>query len=279
MAVTGGVSVIIRARDEAEELRRCLEALREQQGVGMLETIYVDTGSLDHTRQVLAALPTKAIDALPTKAIWTPRESAVSFGAALNLGAANATGSVLVALSAHVILPDRGWLARAAAALADPRVACASGDAYGPDGERLTAAVDQDAALARRRPEWGYANGAGAFRAALWRQRQFRADLPGCEDKEWALHWLAQGYVCRVDPSLAVGHDHTHDSLPAIFRRSQREHRAYRMFLTGREDYGLKDLAKDWWSDLRWYDSAFRARLSPRRAARLAGAYRGRKPT
>jgi hypothetical protein len=158
-------------------------------------------------------------------------------------------------------------------------VACASGDVYGPDGERLTAAVDQDAALARRRPEWGYANGAGAFRASLWRQRPFRGDLPGCEDKEWALHWLKQGYVCRVDPALAVGHDHTHDSLRAIFRRARREERAYRMFLTGREDYDPSDLAEDWWSDLRWYDSALRARLSPRRTARLLGAYRGRKQT
>lgn len=178
-----------------------------------------------------------------------------------------------------MILPDSGWLARAAAALTDRRVACASGDSYGPDGERLTAALEQDAALARRRPEWGYANGAGAFRASLWRERPFRDDLPACEDKEWALHWLKRGYVCRVDPALVVGHDHTHDSLRAIFRRAQREQRAYAGFLEDRGDYGARELAHDWWSDLRWYDPALRARLSPRRTARLLGAYRGRHGT
>jgi glycosyltransferase involved in cell wall biosynthesis len=271
MAASGGVSVIIRARDEAEDLRRCLEALSGQEGVGEVETIYVDTGSVDHTRQVVVALGTQAI--------WSPREAAFSFGDALNLGAENAHGDVLVALSAHVILPDSGWLARVVAALADPRVACVGGDVYGPDGERLTAVLDQDASLARRRPEWGYANGAGAFRATLWRQRPFRGDLPGCEDKEWALHWLERGYVCRIDPALAVGHDHTHDSLRSIYNRARREEQAYGMFLEGRESYGLSELAKDWWSDLRWYDSAARARLSRRRAARLLGAYGGRHRT
>jgi glycosyltransferase involved in cell wall biosynthesis len=271
MAATVGASVIIRARDEAEQLRRCLTALHRQEGVGEIETIYVDTGSVDHTRQVVGSLGAQAI--------WSPRGAAFSFGDALNLGAANAHGDVCVALSAHVILPDSRWLARAVAALADPHVACTSGDVYGPDGERLAAARDQDAALARRRPEWGYANGAGAFRASLWRQRRFRADLPGCEDKEWALHWLDRGYVCRVDPALAVGHDHTHDSLRAIFHRARREQRAYGAFLEGREAYGLSELAKDWWSDLRWYDSALRARLSPRRTTRLLGAYRGRRGT
>jgi glycosyltransferase involved in cell wall biosynthesis len=268
MAAAGSVSVIIRARDEAENLRRCLADLRAQQGVEVLETIYVDTGSADHSLAVATHSGAAAIEA--------PRGQPFSFGAALNLGAQDAVGAVLVALSAHVVLPDSGWLARALAALNDPRVACASGDVYGPDGDALTVARDQNAALARRRPEWGYANGAGAFRAELWRQRPFRTDLPGCEDKEWALHWLEHGYVCRVDPALAVGHDHTHDPLRAIYSRARREEQAYTMFLPDRTEYGLGDLARDWWSDLRWYDSAARARVSPRRAARLLGGYAGR---
>ncbi|MGH2867582.1 MAG: hypothetical protein ACRDNK_08445, partial [Solirubrobacteraceae bacterium] len=74
-------------------------------------------------------------------------------------------------------------------------------------------------------------------------------------------------------------HDHSHDSLRAIYHRAQREEQGYASFLDGREDYGPRELAHDWWSDLRWYDSALRARLSLRRAARLAGAFRGRHTT
>jgi hypothetical protein len=79
-----------------------------------------------------------------------------------------------------------------------------------------------------------------------------------------------------VDPTLAVDHDHTHDSLRAIFNRARREAQGYAAFLD-QEPYGPRELLDDWWSDLRWYDSAARARLSHRRAARLLGSYAGRR--
>jgi glycosyltransferase involved in cell wall biosynthesis len=266
---TGGVSVIVRARDEEQSLGRCLSSIAGQAGVdGPVELIVVDSGSRDGTVEVArrhgATIATIAADPY-------------SYGGALNLGAERARGSVLVALSAHAVAPDQRWLARLTAPLAqDTTVACTCGDLHGPDGERLDGPIDQDEALARRRPEWGYSNAAGAFRAELWRRRGFREDLVACEDKEWALHWLARGYMCRVDPALAVEHDHTHDPLRAIYGRARREAAAYAQFL-GARPYGASDLIGEWWSDLRWYDSAARARLSPRRTARLLGAYAGRR--
>jgi rhamnosyltransferase len=187
----------------------------------------------------------------------------------------DARGELLVALSAHAFPPDPGWLGRIADQFAQPNVACASGDRYDADGGPLTTRVHQDIELARRRPEWGYANGAGAFRAELWRQRPFRAELPGCEDKEWAWHWLERGYVCTIDPALAVEHDHTHDGLRSIYARARREAAGYAAFVD-LPAYGPRELVRDWWSDLRWYRSAARARLSHRRAARLLAAYAGR---
>ncbi|HEX3510156.1 MAG TPA: glycosyltransferase, partial [Solirubrobacteraceae bacterium] len=266
---TGGVSVIIRARDEAAALTRCLSSLEGQRGLDEpAELIVVDGGSRDGTVAVARRHGARIIAVAP---------GPYSFGGALNLGAAEAHGAVLVALSAHALPPDESWLARLSAPLAaDPRVACACGDAYGPDGEPLTVPIDQDEALARRRPEWGYSNAAGGFRAELWRERGFRADLGACEDKEWALHWLARGYVCHVDPSLRVAHDHTHDPLRAIYRRAHREAAAYADFLGPCRSTGAA-LLREWWSDRRWYDSAARARLSPRRTARLLGAHAGRR--
>lgn len=266
---TGGVSVIVRARDEEESLERCLSAIAGQRGVGKAaELIVVDGGSRDGT---------VAVARRHGAGVATVPPGPYSYGGALNLGAAMATGSILVALSAHALAPDEGWLARLTAPFAqDAAVACACGDVYGPDGRRLRGPITQDEALARRRPEWGYSNAAGAFRADLWRRRGFREDLGACEDKEWALHWLAEGYACRVDPALAVEHDHTHDPLRAIYARARREATAYAQFL-GPRPAPPRQLFAEWWSDLRWYDSATRARLSPRRVARLAGAYAGRR--
>jgi len=110
--------------------------------------------------------------------------------------------------------------------------------------------------------------------------------LPGVEDKEWALHWLDRGYECLIDPGLAVAHDHADDRLPAIYRRARREAEGYAAFVD-RGPGTAAALARDWWSDRRFYDSAARARLTPRRAAPLgcsaitrgAGARHERPPT
>jgi rhamnosyltransferase len=268
-----GVSVIIRVRDERANLERCLGLMAAQRGVEEVELIVVDGGSRDGT-------PDAARDR-GARVLVTDPLAPFSFGGALNLGARHASHEVLISLSAHAFPRDPGWLSRLAAALEGaPERACACGDTYGPDGAPLRAPIDQDASLADRRPEWGYANAAGAFRAELWRRRPFRADLPGCEDKEWALYWLREGYRCRVDPALAVEHDHTHDSLSAIYARARREAEAYVMFLGADAPgaTGMRGLAREWWSDTRWYGSPLRARLSHRRAARLLGAHRGRRP-
>jgi rhamnosyltransferase len=263
------ITVIIRARDQAANIDRTLTLLRAQRLTAdqRLETVVVDNGSLDGTGTIAEGHGARVIE-LPV--------GAFTFGGALNLGAANARGRLVVALSADAFPPDREWLARLTAAFDDERVACASGDRFGPDGEPLTSPAEQDLALAQRRPEWGYSNAAGAFRRELWTRRPFRADLPGCEDKEWALHWLDQGFVCVIDPALAVEHDHTHDSAASIYRRARREAQGYAMFLdTGRPR--VAELCREWWADTRWYDSSLRARLSHRRAARLLGAYAGRR--
>ena len=88
--------------------------------------------------------------------------------------------------------PTRSWPAPAAMPTGPTGRAAARPD---PPGRRSWPADGR---------EWGFANGAGAFRAELWRERPFREDLPGCEDKEWALHWLDRGYGCLIDPALAV---------------------------------------------------------------------------
>jgi glycosyltransferase involved in cell wall biosynthesis len=260
--------VIIRARDEAASIGRCLELIREQRlGHEPPEVIVVDSGSRDTTPEIARRQGASVV---------TIPESAFTFGRALNLGAANARGELLVALSADAFAPDPGWLARLCEPFADARVACACGATRGPDDRPLTRRIVQDEELVERWPEWGYSNGAGAFRAALWRARPFRADLPGCEDKEWAWHWLHRGYVCVVDPTLASDHDHTHDSLSSTYRRASREARGFAGFLDV-PHYGPRELARDWWTGRGWHRSPLRARASPRRLARLLGAYAGRR--
>ena len=70
------ISVIVRARDEAGAIGRCLELVRDQDVDGMrVETIVVDNGSRDQTVAIVA--PTGAWNAKVTDRtkIWLDRSS------------------------------------------------------------------------------------------------------------------------------------------------------------------------------------------------------------
>ena len=257
--------VVIRALDEAEAIGRTLDLLAAQEAAS--DVIVVDSGSRDGTDRIARERGARVLR--------IAREE-FTFGRALNLGASEVRGEVVVALSAHAFPPDTGWLGRMTAWFADPDVACAFGETVDWAYRPLAGAVRQDAALLRAHPYWGYSNGAGAFRASLWRERPFREDLPGSEDREWSLWALDRGGVCVLDPSLAVEHDHSRDSLRACFTRYQREARGFAMFLD-LPPYGLRDLAAEWWSEQGAHRSRARARLDPRRMARLAGKWAGRR--
>ncbi len=259
-------SVVIRVRDEAQALHRVLGLLAGQTAAH--EVVVVDSGSKDGSQDVARAAGARVLALAPAD---------FTFGGALNVGAGVCAADVVVALSAHAFPRDRGWLERMAGALDDPRVACAFGPERDAAGDPLAHPVFQDAERLRAAPEWGYSNGAGAFRRSLWAERPFRADMPGTEDREWALWALEERHgLCVLDPALAVEHDHLHDGLRQTFVRARREARGYAMFLD-RDRYGARDAATEWWTQQGWHRSLLRARLDPRRVARLAGTWAGRR--
>ena len=76
--------------------------------------------------------------------------------------------------------------------------------------------------------------------------------MPGTEDKEWAWHWLQQGYVCVITPELKVEHDHTKDPLRDTWIRARREWIGYDMYMD-LEPYALRDAFRDFRSAARQY--------------------------
>lgn len=259
--------MVIRARDEAASIGAVLDRLAAQALVP--EVIVVDSGSRDAT--VAEVRRRAGVELLELPA------AEFTFGRALNLGARAASAPVIAALSAHAMPPDDGWTARIAGWFEDPSVACVFGETVDPGFRPLPGPFRQDAAHARDHPYWGYGNGSGAFRAAWWREAPFREDLPGAEDREWALRVLAaRDAVCVLDPALAVHHDHSRDPLRACFARYSREARGFAMFLD-LPPYPARAAVAEWWTDQGGHRSRARARLDPRRMARLAGKWHGRR--
>jgi rhamnosyltransferase len=231
------------------------------------QIVVVDSGSTDGTVDIVRGRADELIE-IPA--------ASFTFGGALNTGAERATEEVVVALSAHAFPKDEGWLERMAAAMADPQVCCASGQHADPEGRTLDRDVVQDLALARAHPFWGYSSHAGGFRRSLWAQRPFRTDMTASEDKEWAWHWLERGHTAVLSPGLTVDHSHVGDPPRAQFDRAYREW-SWATAFADVEPLSVRELATRWWSDREFYDSALRARLAPKRLARLTGEFAGRR--
>jgi rhamnosyltransferase len=255
-------TVVIRAKDEAPSIGRTLGLLAEQDVAKSLETIIVDSGSSDSTVAVARHAGAQVVE-IP--------EQAFTFGRALNRGCEVASSDIVIALSAHAFPPDPGWARRMLTAFENDRVACACGYEVDPNGLPLTGPRLQDADEVRRYPLWGYSNACGAFRHRLWKARPFREDMPGTEDKEWAAHWIREGYLGLVDPALSVEHGHHGDGPLLTYRRSRREWEGFLMYLD-LPPYRLTDLARDWSTVEGWRQLA-----GWRRAVTLAGEWSGRR--
>ena len=259
------VSVVIRCKDEAPSIGRVLDVLDGQ--TVRPQVIVVDSGSTDGTLDILRPRDLELVE-IPA--------ASFTYGGALNTGTERASAEVVVALSAHSFPRDDRWLEHVLDAMAEPDVACASGQGVGPDGAPLTARMRQDQAIARAHPLWGYSSHAGAFRRSLWAQHPFRADMPFSEDKEWAWHWLHRGLTVVLDPALVVDHGHGGDPLREQWRREYLQWKGHAMYRRVEPPDGVA-LLRTWWSDREGYDSTLRARLSPKRLARLAGSYVGQR--
>jgi glycosyltransferase involved in cell wall biosynthesis len=264
---TSLVRVVVRAKNEAASIGTTLDRLAQQTIADRAEIVVVDSGSTDRTVEIARRSGARLIE--------IPSES-FTYGGSLNTGCRDAETPFLVALSAHAPPVGPTWLERLLAPFEDERVCAVCGYEKAPDGGMLAAPLTQDQTLAETHPYWGYSNSAGAFRTELWRARPFREDMSGTEDKEWAWHWLKQGYVVVVDPALVTEHSHADEGLVQTFRRARLEWAGFAAYLD-LEPYGARDVARDWWQRLDGYPSHLRARVGPRRLARLIGAWRGRQ--
>lgn len=259
------LSALIRCRDEEHGIGPLIDMLRSQSVAQAIEIVIIDSGSRDAT---IPQIRRRGIEPLH----MPPHE--FTYGRGLNLAAAQAQAPLCVAISAHALPPDEHWAARMVAAFDDRRVACAFGESVGPDLRPLGGPLLQDLAHAEAHPFYGYSNSAGGFRRELWQEHPFDEQLAASEDREWAWHWLRQGWLVRLDPTLAVHHSHRDEGPLRTFTRARGNLAATRRFRAV-DPLPLRTVLAEWWRGPHLHRSMTRARLDPRRAAQLAGKYAG----
>lgn len=183
------VSVVIRNRNEAATLRHVLASLAVQADPAD-EIVVVDNGSTDDSRDVAAGHGCRIVHLPPEQ---------FTYGRALNVGIAAATGECIVVLSAHAMPVGRWFLTECRAALDDPAVAAARCLYVGKaaDATRWLAPerlAGTDLPVGEVVSKGPLASGC-VLRRAVWAELPFDEGAAGGEDKLWAIAVLRRGHA------------------------------------------------------------------------------------
>jgi rhamnosyltransferase len=232
------ISVLIPVKDGGSDLRRCLDAIARQATDEEVETVVIDSGSVDGSAELARSSGARVVEV---------ESAGFLHGAARNLAAREGRGDILVFTTQDAFAADERWLERLCAPLrAESDVAGVYGrqiphdDAspperffldflYGPQARVQRAADESELSLHTTL----FSNVNSAIRRSIWERFPFADDLFFAEDQDWSRRVLLAGYAIRYEPEAAVRHSHVYTVSGAFKRFFDTGASAERGFLAG----------------------------------------------
>ena len=206
------VSIIIPAKNEEANIRKCLEAIYRQETRYRFEVIVIDSGSVDRTMDIVRQFP-------PVRLREIPAES-FGHGKTRNLGAEMSTGNYLVFLNADAIPVDEHWLnALITPFSSDKKIAGVYSRHLPKEGCHLYMVRDLQKSMPAEpglRTKTGaldfmiFSTVSCAIPRDTWEKYPFDHDILIAEDQQWAQRVLAQGYKILYEPASRVYHSHNY---------------------------------------------------------------------
>ncbi|MEN6426525.1 MAG: glycosyltransferase family 2 protein [Phycisphaerales bacterium] len=252
------VSVVIRVRDAARELERCLDALQRQvlSDGGTLEIVVVDNDSKDASRDVAVRHGAVVVPISRTDFTW---------GRALNRGIAQTHGDVVLLLSSDATPADETWAQHMIERFAEPNVAIVYGRQLpypdAPIDERVRLAktfgsdpisLDRDQHAKNPSAKGMLAsNACAAIRRTVWEEYPYDEETSGGEEGPFTCQALTRGYRCLYEPSARVYHSHRDGSWRLACRGWEILHK--NVVYTGSR---LR-----WWMLLKWWAGVTKRRI------------------
>jgi glycosyltransferase involved in cell wall biosynthesis len=205
-------SILIRARNEARLLDRCLTAVGSQATSHDVEILLIDSGSTDDTIAIARRHPRVRVHAIPSHEF--------NYGATLNLGVRLTAGDFVVPLSAHCVPAHADWLQRLLAPLLlDASLAatfsrqlpwpdCALFERCGLEATfPPTSNVVRDTSANASEFRVVFSNAASAMPRRLLIEHPFES-LAWAEDRVWATAMLMRGLGIAYVAESRVYHSH-----------------------------------------------------------------------
>jgi O-antigen biosynthesis protein len=272
-----GVSVVIPVKDGERHLEELLDSLARE---GVDETLVIDSGSSDRSREIARSAGVELLEIEPAE---------FGHGRTRNLGAERTSGEVICFLTQDAT-PCAGWLAAYREAFSlDEHV----GAAYGPHLPR----ADTSPMIARELTEFfaGFSpdgravvQGAGGpsflsnvnacYARACWEEIRFR-EVAYAEDQAFGRDLLAAGWTKVYHPGAAVLHAHDYGGVE-FMRRYFDEYRGLREATGHIEPFRISHTARHVrravaadrrWMAERGVDGTARARWTARAISHHAG--------
>lgn len=210
------ISVVIRAYNEEKHLPELFHRLKRQT-ISEFEIILVDSGSQDDTVPIAKEGGAKIVKILKQN---------FSFGRALNIGCAAASGEFLLFVSAHVYPESDDWLEIILAEFKDKQV----GLVYGRQRAGKTNKFSEEILLKNWFPDkterhqgTAFCNNANcAIRAKIWKDNRYDEVLTGLEDLAWAKTIQSKGWHINYNHKASIIHIHD-ESWKQVYNRYLRE--------------------------------------------------------
>ncbi len=196
-------SIIIRTFNEQKHLPNLFKALARQSRRDF-ETIVVDSGSFDKTREIAEEHADRLIRI---------NSHDFTYGFSLNTGIREARGKIIVMMSAHTIPCGEGWLENLIAPFSRDDTAMTYGKQLGMPCSKFSEVEDLrrffgDQPVIESPSRFAVNNANSAIRRELWEQYPFDEKLPGLEDIDWARYWMARDRQVRYVPEAGLYHIH-----------------------------------------------------------------------
>ncbi len=215
-------SILIPAKDEAVNIRLCLDAVLSQQTSKRFEVILVDSGSTDGTEEIVRTYPVR---------LYTIKPEEFHHAGTRNYLASLAQGQYLVYLNADAFPASPTWLDSLLGNFSDPTV----GAVYGRHLPKQNCNLERQVVLATmygserivkepsRKKELGYryyhlSTVNAAIRKTVWEANNFPEELKIYEDVGIAKRILDGGWKIVYEPAATVFHSDNH-KVSYLFRR------------------------------------------------------------